>query len=175
MAIDVFLVFDRAISGVTLPQQSELQDTALKALPGYAVELKNYHFGLQVPQQQSGSSRASSHVQALPVTLTKQTDLLTPALLDLVAKGANVPSVQLLLRRAGAAAGTKVSEPYLTYTFRNVRVTSVTWATSNADDVTEEHLTLVYQSMTVDYRPQDKTGKPGQAVSATYDAMRGAV
>lgn len=172
MAIDVFLVFDRAISGVTLPPQSELQDTAMKALPGYAVEVKCYHFGLQVPQQQSGSSRASSHVQALPVTLTKQTDLLTPALLDMVAKAATVPSVQLLLRRAG---GAKVSEPYLAYTFRNVRVTSVTWATSNADDVTEEHLTLVYQSMTVEYTPQDKTGKPGQPVSATYDAMRGAV
>lgn len=161
MAIDVFLILSRDASGVTLPAQDEVHDANLDKEAGYVIELKSYHFGFQKATEQA-SSRASSHVKVQPLVVTKQVDLASASLLTLFHQNGRLSRAKLILRKTGAA------EPYLTYTLEQAVIISLVWATSNVDDVAEEHLSLAYEGLTLEYRPQDQAGTLQPPVKATW-------
>jgi type VI secretion system Hcp family effector len=162
MAIDVFLILPRDASGVALPAQDEVHDANLDKEAGYVIELKSYHFGFQKPVEGSGSARGSGRARAEPLVLTKQVDLASASLLTLFQQNGRLPQVKLLLRKTGAA------EPYLTYVLENAALVSLVWATSNVDDVAEEHLSLAYEGLRLEYRAQDQSGALQPPVTAVW-------
>lgn len=175
MAIDVFMLFSRSGVSVTLPSTPELQVKEVQSSTHYAIELKGYHFGIENTLNISSSSGGAGAGKARfeELIVTKQVDQLSPALFSVCALGGHFEEVKLVLRKSGAEAG-KTAVPYLTYTFKMVAVSSVKWTTSNADDVAEEHVTLAFGAMQIEYRPSNKSGALGAPIAAAWSTSKNA-
>ena len=176
MAIDVFMLFSRSgVGGVTLPSTPELQVKEVQSGNHYAIELKGYHFGIEnlttISSSTGGAGGGKAKFEELIVT--KQVDQLSPALLEVCGLGGHFDEVKLVVRKTGAEAG-KSASAYLTYTFKMVAVSSVKWTTSNVDDVAEEHVTLAYGAMQIEYRPSTKSGALGTPIVAAWSTTKNA-
>lgn len=161
MAIDVFLAFSRDIPGITLPAQGELTDPHIASNTphpnDYFVETKEHQLGIQgATAAGSGSAGSAGKAGLSEVVVTKQVDQLTPFLLQICGLGVAIANVKLYSRRAGGA--TKALKPYLVHTLRQVRVQAVTWSCNADDAVPEEHLTLAYGALKMDYWKQKADG-----------------
>jgi len=155
--LDVFLLLDRDIVGVQIPSESELHEDLGK---GYAIELKGYHFGIKnsttIGTASGGAGAGKASFEQLIVT--KQVDQLSPALMGVCAMGGHFKEAKLILRKPSSSKASS-GGMYSTFTLRMVAVSGVQWTTSNVDDVAEEHVTLSFGAMQIEYRAQDKTGR----------------
>jgi type VI secretion system secreted protein Hcp len=86
----------------------------------------------------------------------KKTDSASPLLYQTCVTGAHLATGTVSLRKAGGTALV-----YLTYGFKVIYVDSIQWSGSaGGDDTPTESVSLTFGCLTVDYQPQDNTGKP---------------
>jgi type VI secretion system secreted protein Hcp len=172
---DVFLKLPPQAGTVTLPVSSETQRADLPRDVGQWIELKSYHFGIENSATQGSLSGGAGTGRATfsDLIVTKQVDQLSPTLLQVCGLGAHFDQIELALRRSGATAS-KTGTPFLTYSFKLASVKTISWATSNVDDVLEEHITFSFAAMQVSYKPMDATGKLGQPVVGAWSQTKNA-
>jgi type VI secretion system secreted protein Hcp len=98
----------------------------------------------------------------------KKTDSASPALYQACVTGAHLATGTVSLRKAGGTALV-----YLTYGFKVIFVDSIQWSGSQGgDDTPMESVSLAFGTLTVDYQPQDSTGKPkGGAVHGGWNVQ----
>jgi type VI secretion system secreted protein Hcp len=96
----------------------------------------------------------------------KKTDSASPNLYQSCVTGAHLATGTVSLRKAGGTALV-----YLTYGFKVIYVDSIQWSgSSGGDDTPMESVSLTFGTLTVDYQPQDNTGKPkGGAVHGGWN------
>jgi type VI secretion system secreted protein Hcp len=111
-----------------------------------------------VPQRPVGPARDACAQQ---IFLTKDVDAASPLLMANAALGTTLPSATLALRKADSS-----QEDYLVITLKDVFVSSVQSGASRGGGDAIETVSLVYSSANVKFRPQDATGKLGDAIEA---------
>jgi len=162
MACDNFLFFDGvaeggavALGGATSPA-GESNDQFHKGW----LELKSFEFGCENPTTIGSATggAGAGKFKLNPFKITKDVDTSSAALFTACAAGAHYPTVLLSIRKAGGA-----QQDYLTYIFRMVFVTNVTWSGGGGEEAPEESVEFVYGAMGVSYTPQNAAGQPDVA------------
>src|ERR1700678_1604154 len=158
MAFDAYLKLD-TITGESTSQ-------------GYTgcMEIFNFSLGAANPVTIGSASTGGGGGKAIlqPFSFTKKTDSASPALYQACVTGAHLATGTVSLRKAGGTALV-----YLTYGFKVIFVDSIQWSGSQGgDDTPMESVSLAFGTLTVDYQPQDSTGKPkGGAVHGGWNAQ----
>lgn len=126
-----------------------------------------YAFGFGAANDRSGSTRTTGAPLLDEFVVSKPIDRASPLLFHHLLTGAVIPEATFEAHRFDPAAGT--THPYLTYTFTDVRITSLTTGT------TAETLTFQYGSVEEEYVPITASGAPGSPITRTLDrALLGA-
>ena len=108
-----------------------------------------------------GSARATGRRSYRGLTVVKQIDAATTALMAALATNDEVKEAKLTMRKAGAE-----QVDYFLVTLQKARVTAIDHAT-DAQGNTLETVTLQFQKVSVEYRPQQSAG--GRGASLTFE------
>jgi type VI secretion system secreted protein Hcp len=106
-----------------------------------------------------GSSQASSRRAYKGLTVVKRIDSATTALMAALATNDEVKEAKLTMRKAGAE-----QVDYFLVTLQKARITSVEHATDAAGN-TLETVTLQFNKVSVEYRPQKSAGSRGASMT----------
>jgi type VI secretion system secreted protein Hcp len=124
--------------------------------PGHADDIivTGWAWGLQSGSA-LGDTQATARRSYSALTVHKQVDSATTALMSALVTNDEVKEAKLSLRRAGGE-----QEDYLVITLKAARITSLQH--SGADDgSTRETLTIAFTEVEVQYRPQQSSGVRG--------------
>ena len=102
-----------------------------------------------------GSTQATSRRSYSALTVHKQIDAATTALMSALATNDEVKEAKLTMRRAGG-----VQEDFFIVKLEKARITSVQH-TGEADGSTRETVTIAFTKVEVEFRPQKATGGRG--------------
>lgn len=102
-----------------------------------------------------GATQSTARRSYKGLTIVKQIDTATTALMAALATNDEVKEAKLTMRKAGAE-----QIDYFTITLNGARVASIDHAT-NAQGDTSEIVTLLFTKLAVEYRPQTSTGAKG--------------
>jgi type VI secretion system secreted protein Hcp len=116
------------------------------------IEVVSWSWGMQAPSSVTG--QASARASMTEVVVVKHVDQATPTLMTFLRNHKVCPSAQLIVRKAGTTP-----LEYFRIEMENVRVTSVTTESENADLV--ERVRLGFTKIKVVYTPQSATGAVG--------------
>ncbi len=108
-----------------------------------------------------GDTQATSRRSYSALTVVKQVDSATTALMSALATNDEVKEARLALRRAGGE-----QEDYLVITLKAARITSLQHS-AHDDGSTRETVTIAFTEVTVEYRPQKTTGLRGGSMTFT--------
>lgn len=111
-----------------------------------------------------GGGAGAGKVNVQDVSFTKYVDSASPKLVLACCTGGHYNDVSLTVRKAG---GTPVE--YIKIKFEEVLVSSISTGGSGGEDRLTENLTLNFAKFSLDYTPQDDTGKGGTAIPAQWD------
>jgi type VI secretion system secreted protein Hcp len=172
MAADNFLKFvDAAVGsnlssggvGATQPV-GESQDVAHEKW----LEVKTFEFGAENPTTigSATSGAGAGKFKLNPFKITKDVDTSSTSLFQACAAGAHFPTVCLSLRKAGGA-----QNDYLTFCFRMVFVTNISWSGGGGEEAPEETVEFVYGGLGVKYLPQKSTGAMGVKRGAEWNQI----
>jgi type VI secretion system secreted protein Hcp len=161
MAFDAFLKLD-TITG-------ESTDTSFAG----SMEIFSFSLGAANPVTIGSASGGGGGGKATlnSLSFTKKTDKASPVLYQTCVTGAHLATGTVTLRKAGGSPLV-----YLTYGLKVVYVDSIQWSGSTGgDDTPTEHVSLTFGTLTVDYQPQDNTGKAlGGAVHGGWNVQTNA-
>ena len=119
------------------------------------IEVESFSFSVSTPTQGStGSSRRRSIIFD-DIILTKWVDKATPKLMEAVARGTVISSVEIVFTKY---VSDSIVE-YYGYELENVIVTSYQ-STGTVGEIPLDTLTLSYEEITVTYTEYSDTGKP---------------
>jgi type VI secretion system secreted protein Hcp len=121
------------------------------------MELFSFSLGAQNPVTIGSAAGGGGGGKATlaGLSFTKKTDKASPVLFQTCVTGAHLATGTLVLRKAGGTALV-----YLTYGLKVVYVDSIHWSGSQGgDDTPTESISLTFGALTIDYQPQDNTGK----------------
>ncbi len=107
---------------------------------------------------------ASGKSKPTDFTFVAPTSKASPKLYQLVCTGKRVKSVVLTARRSG-----EVPQEYLTVTMNDALVTSYQVAPGETDGYPLDVVRLDYAKITYSYRPQNRDGSPGTAITFGFD------
>jgi type VI secretion system secreted protein Hcp len=108
-----------------------------------------------------GSSQATGRRSYKGLTVVKQIDAATTALMAALATNDEVKEAKLTMRKAGSE-----QIDFFIITLKNARITSLDH-TTDAQGNTLEAVTLQFNKVSVEYRPQKSTG--GRGASLTFE------
>ena len=103
-----------------------------------------------------GGGAGSGRVSVQDITVTKWTDLSSPAIVNAVAVGKHIPTVELYVRKAG-----ENPLEYLVITMSEVLVTSISLGGSGGEDRLTENVSLNFAKFKIQYTEQLDTGGAG--------------
>lgn len=106
-----------------------------------------------------GSTQATGRRAYRGLTVIKQIDAATTALMSALATNDEVKEAKLTMRKAGAG-----QVDYFLITLEKARITSVDHVTDAAGN-TVETVTLQFNKVAVEYRPQQSTGSRGASMT----------
>jgi type VI secretion system secreted protein Hcp len=106
-----------------------------------------------------GDTQASARRSYSALTVVKQVDSASTALMAALATNDEVKEARLSLRRAGGE-----QEAYLVVTLKGARITSLQHQ-GHEDGTTRETVTIAFTEVAVEYRPQRASGLRGGATS----------
>jgi type VI secretion system secreted protein Hcp len=154
VAADYFLQFSNPIGGpATKIPAGESKDAAHVGWVG----ISDFSFGETNPITIGSSSggAGAGKVKFNEFQITKSVDSTSPALFQLAAAGAHMPTVVLAIRKA---AGATVSPAdYLKFEFHLVFVSSIAWS-GGGGEAPVESVTFAYGSLGMAYHTQSSTG-----------------
>jgi type VI secretion system secreted protein Hcp len=137
------------------------------------MEIFNFSLGAANPVTIGSASGGGGGGKATlnSLSFTKKTDKASPVLYQTCVTGAHLATGTVTLRKAGGSPLV-----YLTYGLKVVYVDSIQWSGSTGgDDTPTEHVSLTFGTLTVDYQPQDNTGKAlGGAVHGGWNVQTNA-
>lgn len=136
------------------------------------IEIKSFQLGAQniasVGSSTGGASTGKVELQTL--VIEKFPDQTSPILFLACAQGSHYETATLSLCKSGGTAK-GAQQAYLTFEFNLVFVDTIEESGNSGDDVPDERLELKYGALRWTYRPQDKTGKLGAAVSKEWSQV----
>ena len=145
MALDMFINMGATIKG-------ESRDKAQG--PKGDVDILAWSWGMsQSGTTHTGGGGGAGKANFQDLSFTKYVDSASNALMTTLAKGAHIPKVTLLVRKAGEG-----QQKYILITMEEVIVTSVSTGGSGGEDRLTENVTLNFAKVKFDYTPQDSKG-----------------
>jgi len=157
MAVEIFLKLD-GCNGEAIASGHESE-----------IDVLGWHWG--VTNQGSahmgggaGTGKANFH----DLTVTKYIDLATTTILSNCSKGKHFSTATLTARKVG---GDKPLE-YLTITMSQVFISGVQHGGSQGDERTTENVTLNFEKVKVDYKPQSVSGSGGGDTPFNWDIRK---
>jgi type VI secretion system secreted protein Hcp len=145
-AVDMFLKID----GV----EGEAQDKAHNK----SIDVLAWSWGASSKTTKRGKFKCSIQ----DVSITKYADSATPALLMGQLEGVTYDNAELIVRKSG---GNQLE--YITISFNNVSITSLSTGGSGGEDRLTENVTLNFSNATYTYTPQNDDGSSGTPLIAT--------
>ena len=106
--------------------------------------------------------------------LTRRIDSASPGILSCILTGKSVGTGELVVRGKGQTAKDP-TDVVLRYEFTGIYFTSVKPAVMAGDSETMETISFVFKTIKMTYRPRDKQGQPGEAITVTWDIPAGTV
>ncbi|MGY4828983.1 Hcp family type VI secretion system effector [Sphaerotilaceae bacterium SBD11-9] len=130
--------------------------------PGHEddIVVKGWHWGVAASAA-LGSAQATGRRAYKGLTVVKSIDAATTALMAALATNDEVKEAKLTMRKAGSE-----QIDYFLITLQKARVTAVDHATDEQGN-TLETVTLQFQKVSVEYRPQKSAG--GRGASLTFE------
>lgn len=116
------------------------------------------------PTQARGGGRGAGKVEMHDVIIKKPVDKMTPQLAVTCATGAHIPEAVIAMRRAGGE-----QQEYMTITFKDVLVTSVSNNGGRDTDIPIETVQLNFVEVEWEYKPQKPDGTLDAPVKAGYN------
>ena len=156
MAVDMFIKIG-AIKG-------EAQDGTYKGADGW-IDVLAWSWGASnsgTTHILSGSGSGKASFQ--DISLTKYIDAASPDLMKSTAKGTHHTEAKLIVRKAG-----DTPLDYLTYTLKDVIITSLSTGGSGGEDRLTENVTLNFGAFEMVYALQETTGAKGTAPDCKWD------
>lgn len=145
MAVDMFLNMGPNIKG-------ETQDSAQKAAGDIDVLAWSWGASNSGSFHQGGGGGAGK-ANFQDISITKYIDKSSTALMVALAKGSHVPTVKLLVRKAGEG-----QQKYLEITLTKVLVTSLSTGGSGGEDRLTENVSLNFAEVKFEYFLQNEKG-----------------
>jgi type VI secretion system secreted protein Hcp len=117
----------------------------------------------------TGTGGGSGKVKVSDMSLTKYVDSASPNLALACCNGKHYGEAVLTVRKAG-------EDPveYLKITMKDLIISSLTTGGSGSEDRLTENITLNFAEYKMEYKPQDKAGKPGAAIEAAFNIAKNA-
>lgn len=111
---------------------------------------------------------ADGQSQIYPVTfdevsITRQIDRATPALLQTCFNTKALKKITVVKRKVAGTGTTTGHYPYFRVDFEDVLITDLSW--SITESLIQEKTKFVYRTITMKYRPQNNDGSPGVVVN----------
>lgn len=130
--------------------------------PGHEEDIvvKGWHWGVAATSA-LGSAQATSRRAYKGLTIIKQIDSATTALMAALATNDEVKEAKLTMRKAGAE-----QIDYFLVTLQKARISSVDHSTDDTGS-TLETVTIQFNKVSVEYRPQKSAG--GRGASMTFE------
>lgn len=123
------------------------------------IVVHGWRWGLSVSTA-VGSARATSQRSYTALTVDKQIDSATTALMSALATNDEVKEAKLTMRRAGGD-----QEDFFLITLKDARISALQHE-AGADGGTRETVSIAFTQVEVEYRLQQKTG--GRGASTTF-------
>ena len=115
----------------------------------------------------AGGMRSTGKVDISDFTITKYVDAATPQLFMHACSGKHIPTVTIDLVKVGGDN----QATFLKYTLNDVTIGSLRTSGASAAEVRPtEEVALRFSKVTLEYTPQDPSGKPGGSIKAGWDA-----
>jgi type VI secretion system secreted protein Hcp len=151
----------------------------IKEVPGEAtakgmegkIEIYSFSFGASNPVTIGAGATGMGGGRATlsSFNIMKKTEKSSPLLFAACATGDHFPKAVVTLRKAGGKSG---QTEFLKYEFENVFVESIQWSgSSGGDDTPSESVSFAFGKVTVNYLPQDNTGKGGGAIVKSWNVQ----
>jgi len=160
MACDNFLCFvDSAVGSTALPESAKKPKGETSDLDHKDwLEVKTFEFGAENPTTIGSATggAGAGKFKLNPFKVTKEVDKASPGLFMACAAGCHFPTVLLSIRKAGGA-----QKDYLTFCFRMVFVTNISWSGGGGEEAPEESVEFVYGAMGLKYIQQKTSGEQG--------------
>ncbi len=156
MAIDGFIQFKTPGNGA-VDIKGESQDTDYPGSSGWS-GVHNVTFGSENAANVATSTGGSGagKLKFKEFTIKKQVDIASPALFLTECRGGHYGTVLIVCRKT---TGSKKPEPFLKYTFAQVKVLGIDITLSEDDEAPMEDIKFSYAAMQVEYNAQDASGK----------------
>jgi type VI secretion system secreted protein Hcp len=156
MAVDMFIKIGEI--------KGEAQDGTYKGADGW-IDVLAWSWGASnsgTTHILSGSGSGKASFQ--DISLTKYIDAASSDLMKSTAKGTHHPEAKLIVRKAG-----DTPLDYLTYTLKDVLITSLSTGGSGGEDRLTENVTLNFGAFEMKYTQQETTGAGGEAPEFKWD------
>ncbi len=152
MAVDMFL------------KLGDIKGESLDSKHKDEIQLHSWSWGMsQTGTTHNGPGGGAGKVSVSDLTITKNTDLASPALMLACCTGKHYKEALLTVRKAGE----KPLE-YFKLTLKDIIVTNYSPAGAQGDAQLAEHLSLNFAEFKVEYTPQKPDGSGGASVEASY-------
>ncbi len=178
-SLDAYLVFGNgtaglgkdapAINGESADEATNFDDELVEFYP---MQLTNYKLGFKLETEgteetkDKGGETSAHEPELVEVTVTKQLDSASPALLKALCLSACYEKVWIWQRKAGGQKG-MAGDYFLKIRLGTVYVAGIDWDAS--DGPPTETITLKYQQINIQYIPQSATGKLEKKAAVSYE------
>ena len=161
MALDMFLNLGATIKGETRDKaQAKTND----------IEILSWSWGMsQSGSTHTGGGGGSGKASFQNISITKNVDSSSHALMVALAKGTHIAEAKLLVRKAGAG-----QNKYILITMKEVMITSLSTGGSGGDDRLTESVTLNFAEVKYEYTQQDGKGGMGGDKTFHWDIAKNA-
>jgi type VI secretion system secreted protein Hcp len=170
MAVDAFIWFKPALSGMAEPRGETLDDH-YKATDLPSFEIKDFQFGVENPTTIGSATggAGAGKIKFNEFTIKKTTDSASSSFFKNCCAGAHYATVVVEMRKAGGDPAT-AGKPFLRFSFSTVFTTKIDWS-GPGDEGPEESITFVYGKLGVTYWPQTGTGASDAPKSVGWNQM----
>lgn len=148
MAVDMFL----KLKGI----EGEAQDKK----HAKEIDILAWNWGMsQSGSMHMGGGGGAGKVNVQDISFTKRVDASSPHLLLRCASGEHIDEATLVIRKAGTE-----QQEYLTITFKECIVSSISTGGSGGEDFLSENISLNFAEYKFEYKPQKPDGTLGSAI-----------
>ena len=130
------------------------------------IDVLSWSWGMsQSGSAHTGGGGGAGKVNVQDLSFTKYVDKATPQIYQSLATGEHIRDVKLNVSDDKYSG----KEPYLTYTLKNVIITSVSTGGSGGEDRLTENVTLNFEEIKVTYQAFDNKKKSGSPVEFEWN------
>lgn len=114
----------------------------------------------------AGTGSGAGKVDLSSLSLQKQLDTASPKLFANCCAGTHIATGTMMVREA---TGGDTTQTYFQYDLKEVFIDSISWGGAAGGGKPSESLSVSFNQITVNYWPQDATGKLGSVIPAGWN------